>query len=57
MNTANLYIRMRNPINSEIEFDFEESTFLRNRLIDNWNCSETCAMMHFIREFGKFVIA
>lgn len=48
---------MRNPINSEIEFDFEESTFLRNRLIDNWNCSETCAMMYFIREFGKFVIA
>lgn len=57
MNTANLYIRMRNAINADLAFDFTEVSFMSDRLLDNWNYSEVKAMMHFKNELDRFVVA
>lgn len=48
---------MRNAIDSERAFDFTEPSFIGDKLLDNWNYSEVEAMIHFLNEFDKFVIA
>ena len=48
---------MRNVIYSDRAFDFTESSFIGDKLLDNWNYSEVKAMIHFLNELDKFVIA